>query len=100
MIYAVVPIDSNENQKLMLDTKIKELVGNKVTHDRVQWVNVYTETAPNIYFVIYHGTTKELSQEIGFGDDLNIGTGIVLQVSSYHGYAQKTLWEWLGVYGK
>lgn len=55
------------------------LVGNKATHERIQWVNVYTETAPNIYFVIYHGTTKELSQEIGFGDDLDIGTGVVLQ---------------------
>ena len=59
---------------------------------------VYTDYAPIAYFVSYKGTTRELAEEIGFSGGES-GTGIVIPISNYYGYAAKDLWEWMRIYG-
>ncbi|MDD9860239.1 MAG: hypothetical protein OXU40_07310 [Nitrospira sp.] len=60
---------------------------------------VYAGESPSVYFVSYRGTTRELSDAIGYGD-AQVGSGVVMPVSSYDGYASRDLWEWMEVYGK
>lgn len=54
--------------------------------------------SPSVYFVSYKGTTRELSDAVGCGD-AQVGTGVVMPVSIYDGYASRDLWEWMEVYG-
>ncbi|MDE0316514.1 MAG: hypothetical protein OXM61_16630, partial [Candidatus Poribacteria bacterium] len=99
MVYAVVPIQPNEDQKLALEKKLRDLAVRRVdTVALTQPVVLYDEVAPSIYFMTYHGTSRDLSKEIGFGEDLGVGSGIVMGVSNYFGYSNKTLWEWLRVH--
>ena len=51
--------------------------------------------APGLWLVAYNGTTSDLSEAIGLGDDESMGTAIVLPVTNYSGYAPRDLWEWL-----
>ncbi len=61
-------------------------------------MGVYIAMAPSAYFISYRGTTKELAEAIGYNGDEGAGTGIVLPVSNYFGYASKDLWEWLAIH--
>ena len=85
MIYAIIPF---RDESGVLDSKLKELR-----------IPIYDDEAPTAYFASYKGTTRELAEAIGY-DDSSIGTGIVIPVSNYYGYASKHLWEWLSVHGK
>ena len=51
--------------------------------------------APGMWLVAYDGTTNDLAEAIGLGDDESMGTAIVVPVTSYSGYAPRGLWEWL-----
>lgn len=84
MLYAVIPLQLPD--LTILSSKIKSLE-----------IPVYESLAPSVYFVSYKGTTQELSAALGYGDDKTIGTGVVLPVSNYFGYAPKDLWEWLRI---
>lgn len=81
MICVVVPFDPTENLVERLNQ-----AGAKV----------YTWSSPiaHAYFVSYKGTTRELADKIGFEDNRK-SEGVVVAVSSYSGYADKDLWEWL-----
>ena len=48
----------------------------------------------NAWFVVFNGTTKELSDKIGLTNAAN-GTGVVIAVSNYYGRAPTDMWEWL-----
>ena len=87
MIYAIVPFQRNEEEKLR--QRIEALRGSGR--------HVYTDYAPIAYFVSYKGTTRELAEDIGFGGGES-GTGIVIPISNYYGYAAKDLWEWMRIY--
>ena len=85
MIFMVVPFEvENEN---VIDTKLKE-VGK----------SVYGGAAPNAWFVSYDGTTEELADKLGFGDDEKMGEGIIVPVNNYQGFASTSLWEWMKIY--
>ena len=84
MIYAIVPFQRGD----------KEKIRNKV---EALGCPVYTDEAPSAYFVSYNGTTRELAEAIGLSDGES-GTGIVIPVSNYYGYAAKDLWEWIRIY--
>jgi len=69
MIYAIVSFKSGE-----------ELRG------RVEALKspIYAGESPSVYFVSYRGTTRELSDAVGYGD-AQVGTGVVMPVLSYDG---------------
>ena len=37
---------------------------------------------------------------LGYNGDEGAGTGIVIPISNYFGYASKDLWEWLELHAK
>ena len=83
MLYAIVPFEPGEK----LRSKIDALE-----------VPVCDVEAPAVYFVWYAGTTRKLSEAVGFGDDEDIGSGVVIRVANYFGYASTELWEWLEIH--
>lgn len=84
MIYAIIPFQRSKKEKLR--NKVETL-----------GIPVYTDEAPTAYFVSYNGTTRELAEAIGFSNGES-GTGIVIPVSNYYGYAAKDLWEWINIH--
>ena len=88
MIYMIVSFEEGDNRDVLAN-KIKE-VGKSICEDE----------APHAWFVSYDGTSKELADKIELGDNPEVGTGIVVQVNRYNGYASESLWEWMGVYDK
>ena len=84
MIYAIVPFQRSDKEKLR--NKVETL-----------GCPVYTDEDPMAYFVSYNGTTRELAEAIGLSDG-KLGTGIVIPVSNYYGYAAKDLWEWIRIH--
>ena len=89
MIYMIVPFGEEDDHRDALTEKIKE-GGN----------SIYEDEAPHAWFISYDGTSKELAEKLGLGDDPAVGTGIVVQVNRYNGYASKSLWEWMEIYDK
>lgn len=85
MIYAIIPFEEEEELRRKIDALD---------------TFVYDDEAPTAYFVSYKGTTRELAEAIGYNEPSSVGTGIVIPVQNYFGYASKHLWEWLRVYGK
>ena len=79
------PARSTTNSELMIEEKIKEL---KLTYYR----------RDNLFFVSFSGTTTELSEKVGFGNDEKIGFGVVIRVVHYAGYSLKEMWEWMANY--
>ena len=90
MIYAIVPFRLKNERSLQ--ERIEGLA---------DAISIYKGEAPKAYFVSYNGTTRELADEIGYNDanNVEIGTGIVIPVTSHAGYAIKDLWEWIRLYG-
>lgn len=84
MLYAVIPFRAGTAIRQRLET--------------VPHAGFYHEMAPSAYFISYKGTTRELAEAIGYNGDEGAGTGIVLPVSNYFGYASKDLWEWLALH--
>ena len=80
MIYAIIPFETSEK----LRSRIDELK-----------VPVYAGEAPAVYFVSFKRTTNELSEAVGYGDDHQVGTGVVISISNYSGFASRDLWEWM-----
>ncbi len=99
MVYAIVPLQIDDDEALALQTKIQNLVSqNGKSMAPSPPVQVCDVHAPDIYFVTYSGTARELSEELGYGDGSDIGSGFIVRVSGgYYGYASRDLWEWLGV---
>lgn len=83
VIYAIVPFEPGEK----LRSRIAKLE-----------IPVCDVEAPAAYFVSYDGTTRKLSEAVGFGDDEDVGTGVVIRISNYFGYASSELWEWLEIH--
>ena len=52
----------------------------------------------NLFFISFDGTTSELSEKIGLGNDEKVGFGVVIRVVNYAGYAHTDLWEWMKRY--
>ena len=81
MIYAIIPFQEGpefEAQIRSVDSR------------------AYRIESPKMYLVSFKGTTLEVSRTMGYGGDKpDVGTGLVLPVSNYHGFAPKDLWEWL-----
>ncbi len=73
MIYAVISFQPSEE----LRTRISNLN-----------VPVYDDEAPIAHFVSFKGTTRELAQRLGY-DGNQSGTGIVIPVSNYFGFASR-----------
>ena len=86
MVYLVASLGDSTAQKNIGD----KLMGSEHTFHRVE----------NLFFVSFDGTTSELNEKLGFGDDVNVDMGIVLPVTTYAGYAYKNIWEWIKVYDK
>ena len=84
MIFAIIPLKHDEKQIEALSSKIKKLD-----------VSAYDTTSPDALFISFPGSMSELAEKIGFGDDKDVGLGIILRVTHRSGYAPKTLWEWL-----
>ena len=83
MIYAIIPFEPGEKLRSSIDK-----LG----------IPVCDVEAPAAHFVSYNGITRKLSEAVGFGDDKDVGTGIVIPVSTYFGYASGELWEWLEIH--
>ena len=83
MIYVIIPFGKSE----ALRQRIGEL-----------GIDVCDAEAPAAYFVSYDQTTSRLSEAIGYGDDGSVGSGVVIPVSNYSGYASADLWEWLEIH--
>ena len=79
MLFAVIPFSPLESLNEHLD-RLGE--------------TVYRAHGPQVYFVSYAGTTRQLTEVLGLSDGKS-GTGIVLPVSNYSGFAPADLWEWL-----
>ena len=84
MIYAIIPLKRSDGETLR--RKVETLK-----------FPVYTHEAPVAYFASYNGTTRELAETIGLSGGES-GTGIVIPVSNYFGYAAKDLWEWMRIH--
>lgn len=98
MLYAIVPLHLTEDESLALKEEVQKLL-NRDSAALLPPVHVYDEHAPDLYFLTYEGTARELSNKLGYGkEDSKIGSGVVMRVSSHFGYAKKSLWEWLEVY--
>ena len=83
VIYAIIPFEHSEK----LRSRIDEL-----------GLPVCDVEAPAAYFVSYDGTTRKLSEAVGYGNDEDMGTGVVIRISNYFGYASTELWEWLEIH--
>ena len=83
VLYAIVPFEPGEKLRSRIDA-----LG----------VPVCDVEAPAAYFVWYDGTTRKLSEAVGFGNDGDVGSGVVIRVANYFGYASTELWEWLGIH--
>ena len=79
--YIVVPVQQGGDE-----------LGKKITSLDAEVSDVW---APWFWLVSYSGTTEDLADAIGLGDDQNVGMAIVLPVTNYAGYAHRSLWEWL-----
>jgi hypothetical protein len=54
------------------------------------------ELATDRWLVVYDGAARELAEKAGVrSGDEQIGTGLVLPVTTYSGRAPSTLWDWL-----
>lgn len=85
MVYAVIPFQAG--------SAVAERLA------AVPNAGIYYDMAPAAYFISYQqGTTKDLANAIGYDGDAEVGTGIVLPVSNYFGYAAKDLWEWIAIH--
>jgi len=56
---------------------------------------VYRDYEPNVLFVQYGGTAKQLAERVGFSQQHGAKNGIVVEVVDYYGYANTNLWRWL-----
>ena len=84
MIFAVVPLNANNKHIEAIRGKLKPLEQ-----------PIYDSLLPSILFLSFRGGTDDLAKVIGFGDDEAVGTGIVLRVTHYNGFASRSLWEWM-----
>ena len=102
MVYAIVPLHIDDDEALALQTKIENLASqNGKSLAPSPPVQMYDVHAPDIYFVTYEGTARELSEELGYGGSSDIGSGFIVRVSGgYYGYANRSLWDWLGVHNE
>ena len=87
MLYVVIPLRLPADDDAHLRGKIRALD-----------VQFYGKEAPRVYFVSYDGTTTELAEALGYGDDKAVGSGVVIPITNYSGYASKNLWEWLSIH--
>lgn len=54
------------------------------------------ELAPDKWMVVYEGPGQELAEKAGVRSGAEqIGTGLVLPVTTYSGRAPSPLWDWL-----
>ena len=83
MIYVIIPFEQGDG----FLPKLEDLK-----------IPVCEAEAPVAYFVSYQGTTRTLSEAVGYGNDKEVGTGVVIPVSNYFGYASTELWEWLEIH--
>ena len=49
------------------------------------------------WFVSFDGISRDLAEKLGIRGEPNIGSGIVIPVTSYSGRANPALWEWLSL---
>lgn len=64
--------------------KAKEIAGEADVH----------QVQPDKFFIRFGGTSPELSEKLGIASG-EVGTGIVLLVSAYHGRGPTSMWEWV-----
>ena len=53
------------------------------------------ELGEDKWFVSFEGISRDLAEKLGIRGKPNIGSGIVIPVTSYSGRANPVLWEWL-----
>ena len=98
MIYAIIPLSPLNEHITVLSEKIEKLSTiDPNTQAPPPIPHIYKDYSPKIYFVTFQGTARELSDLLGYGDDLDIGIGIVMRLGNNYGYASQSLWEWLEV---
>lgn len=56
----------------------------------------FTQVAANAWLVTANGVAKDVSDKLGLTEG-GTGTGVVLTVSGYYGYASNAIWEWLAM---
>ena len=83
MLYAIIPFEPGGKLRSRIDA-----LG----------IPVCDVEALAAYFVSYDGTTRTLSEAVGYGNDEEAGTGVVMRISNYFGYASTELWEWLEIH--
>ena len=54
----------------------------------------YIDVPPNAYFISFRGTSEELSRILGITDG-HVGTGVIVQFTSYYGRLPTNIWEWV-----
>ncbi len=52
------------------------------------------ELAPGNWLVASEGTTKDVSDRLGFTKE-RVSSGVVFTIDSYNGWANPAVWEWL-----
>ena len=79
MIFAVIPLENVEH----IEKKLLRF-GDKV----------YDEEGPTVFFVDFDGSARSLAKKPDIGVDGREDTsGVVIEVSDYFGYAEKSLWK-------
>ena len=84
--YFVLPFDDHSSAH----------VGASIAELRQQGVPAYPIETPPSWFVVFNGTTTDLSNCLGFGEGEI--SGIVLSIKWYQGFAPRELWEWLDMH--
>ena len=85
MIYIVLPVEDASKGFLA---------------DAIQGLGFPTckEYAPDIFFVDFKGTSRELCEKLGIGEPGEI-RGLVIPFSGFYGYASTDLWQWVKANG-
>ena len=59
--------------------------------------NSYRASTDSFFVATDGETTREVGENLGFGDEENLTSGIIIPVTSYWGRYRKELWEWISV---
>ena len=98
MIYAVVPhYDSSGDESFSVSQAevAEERYYENIKQRAIAVSEAYNfDFYPPIFYVVFKGGARELSDRMGFSDKLK-DTGIVIRVRTINGWMSQSLWEWI-----
>ena len=79
-------------------TKLRLVLALKMNELSSEGIEIEMRWAPQFWLVSFNGTTGDLSERIGLGDDYDLGSAIIMPVTTFAGYGPSEVWEWLGLH--